>query len=239
MQTVSGNYVAYMKPLNRVRLGKDSIPFCPAYEKLASDFAFEIRANVPPVVLYRRPEIKEEEDAKGTGSPRRVCLSLVPKEKWVWQDLFKLAEKDPLAASLVKSSLSSHSGIIALDAWLGNQDRHHVRNAIWAIWDGHEGEMLFIDFANSMDFGGNWADDGYKGFCPVAVPKLFEGCLSKNRVEEMAVRIAGLDSPLVTRIVDRIPDDFIPSDQRKCLIEQLLWRKEKLQSAFSQWYPGT
>ncbi len=57
--------IGYLKPLKP--RGNNSRA---AYEKIASDLAFEIRVNVPPVVLYRRPDAQPPE-------PREVHILCV------------------------------------------------------------------------------------------------------------------------------------------------------------------
>ena len=78
-----------------------------------------------------------------------------------WGDLFKIGVADggvqpPGLAALIKRLVGGSSGVMALDAWLRNTDRHNDGNAILA-YAGEEdpGQLFYVDFANAMDYDGN------------------------------------------------------------------------------------
>jgi hypothetical protein len=232
--------VAYLKPLRK----RASHPRA-AYEKICSDLSHEIRVGVPPVVLYRRPDVSETDDAKPEGEPRCVALSLVYRKRWEWQYLFEFG--DPRGGLppqlqaleyLVKQILGSASGVVAFDTWIRNTDRNNPRNALLAFDEANVARMIFIDYANTMDHDGQWDQGQYQVFARVAMPPFFADCLRKAEVEDTAARIEGLSEQVVSDIVGRIPDDFLAGDRRAKLIDWLLWRKRQLCATFNQWYPG-
>ncbi len=130
---------------------------------------------------------------------------------------------------------------MALDAWLRNTDRHNEGNAI-LTYSGAEdaGQLFYVDFANAMDFDGHWSADkgNHQAFQHLPVPPLLTTCAVKNRVEETAQRIANLSDSVVADIVTRIPEDFLAEPAREQLLAWLLWRKQQLVPAWSQWYTG-
>src|SRR5713226_6317026 len=146
VRSVQSGLIGYLKPLN-VRAGHSRS----AYEKIASDLAFEIDVNVPPVVLYRRIDAQPSQ-------PKEVSISFASGGAMPWGDLFQIGVADggvkPAGlAALGKRMVAGSCGVMALDAWLRNTDRDNAGNAILAH-DGEEdpGQLYFVDFANSMDY---------------------------------------------------------------------------------------
>jgi hypothetical protein len=226
--------IGYLKPL-KPRPGHSR----PAYEKIASDLAYETGVNVPPVVLCRRPDAKPPE-------PTEVCISFAWGGAAPWGDLCNIGAADggvkPSAlAGIIQRLVAASCGVIALDAWLRNMDRHNEGNAILA-YAGEEdpGELFYVDFACSMDFDGHWSADkcNHQAFQRVPVPPLLAACAVKNRVQEAAQHIADLAEAVVADIVRRVPDDFLAQPAREQLLGWLLWRKQQLVPAWSEWYAG-
>jgi len=225
--------IGYLKPLNH----NPGHPRA-ALEKIASDLAFEVGVNVPPVVLYVRPDAQAPQ-------PREVAISLVPDKVFEWQYLFQFGAPDggitlPALAHLARQVLGVSSGVVALDAWLGNTDRNNPRNAILDCTPGtNPGTMFFLDFANTMIHGGQWDEDRYKHFVRVGVPAFFAGAIDQGRVRATAEAIKGLTDAMLEEIVMRLPPAFLAQDARGHLLGCLRWRKEQVLPAWAQWYPGT
>jgi hypothetical protein len=228
--------VAYLKPL-KTNTGPHLHPRA-ANEKIASDLAHEIDANVPPVLLYERTD-------QASGEPAEVALSLVhPGTVYEWRDLFQLNHPDgginlPVLKDLARRMLREGSPVVALDAWLHNRDRYNERNAIvtYAV-DGPD-RLYFLDFANTMDMGDSWSQQAYQAFGKLTLPPFFASSIYKKMVQETAERIEAISDSVVGEIVGRIPDGFLQKDDRDRLLNCLLWRKKRLCGAFDQWYPGS
>ncbi len=241
MRTPDSRLVAYMKPLIKSALHPRA-----AYEKIASDLAFEVTINLPPVALYRRPDLAELDDPSPDGEARLVALSLVPRIRWEWRFLFDCSRADggmpsslPALAELARQVLAASSGVVAFDAWLGNTDRNNTRNALLARGDDGSCEMLFIDYAITMDYDGKWGQGEFQAYHRLELPAFFAACIRKDEVEAATTRIGNLANDVIREIVGRIPDDFLGVEHRSQLVDWLLWRKEKLRPALDQWYPGT
>jgi len=226
--------IGYLKPLNP-RAGHSR----PAYEKIASDLAHDIGVNVPPVVLYRRPDAQPPE-------PREVAISFAWGGATPWGDLFNINAADggvqpPGLAGLIRQFVGASSGVMAVDAWVRNTDRHNEGNAILAhAGEGDLGQLFYVDFANAMDYDGHWSADkgNHQAFQRPPVPPLLVACAVRKRVEEAAQRIADLADSVVADIVTRIPDDFLAKSARDQLVAWLVWRKQQLVPSWSQWYAG-
>lgn len=90
-----------------------------------------------------------------------------------------------------------------------------------------------------MDYDRDWTNGNHQKFQLPPTPLLLRACAAKNRVEQAAQRIADLAEAAVTEIVCRIPDDFLAEAAREQLLGWLLWRKQQLVPAWSQWYAGS
>jgi hypothetical protein len=234
VRSVQTGLIGYLKPLNPRGHHSRS-----AYEKIASDLAYEIGVNVPPVVLYRRPDAESSQ-------PREVSISFAWAGAVPWGDLCSIGETDggvrpPALAALIRRLVAGSSGVMALDAWLRNTDRNNEGNAIMTYAGVEDpGQLFYVDFANAMDFDGHWSadKDNHQKFERVAVPPLLATCAARNRVEDAAQRIAGLSDSVVAEIVGRVPDDFLRAPAREQLLGWLVWRKQRLVPAWAQWYAG-
>jgi hypothetical protein len=225
--------VAYLKPT------KDE-PNHPraAYEKIASDLAYEVELSVPPVVLYVRPDPQP-------GQAKEVALSLlVASQVFPWGELFDFGTLDGgLGAKralhqILKFVFSVGAGLVAFDAWLGNTDRNNPNNVILAREENTLGTLYFLDFSNSMDFNGGWSGGNDLVFSTVGLPPAFAMSLDGDRVREGAERISSIPDSKVREIVTRIPDDFLAPDRRGALSDNLVARKAILLEEFPRWYPG-
>lgn len=234
VRSVQTGSVGYLKPVN-ARAG----PSRASYEKVAADLAYEIGVNVPPVVLYQRPDAQPSQ-------PKEVSISFAPRRAMRWGDLFNIGAADgggktPAPTARIKQMVADSCGVMALDAWLRNMDRNNVGNAILA-YDGDEdpGQLFFVDFANSMDYDGNWSAgaNNHQTFQRSPPPLLLAGNAVKSRVEETAKRIADLPDDTVAEIIRRIPDDFLAQVAREKLLVWLLWRKQNLVPSWGHWYAG-
>jgi hypothetical protein len=142
---------------------------------------------------------------------------------------------------MIKRLVAASSGVMALDAWLRNTDRHNDGNAILTYaGEDDPGQLFYVDFANSMDYDNHWSANkgNHQVFQHPPVAPLLAACALRSRVEDAAKRIAGLADSVVEEIVSRVPDDFLEKPAREQLLGWLLWRKQQLVSAWDQWYAG-
>jgi len=210
---------------------KPTVPataYCAAYEKIAADLACEIGVNVPPVVLYERPDAR-------TGADRFVAISMAPDGPcWGFRE-----PPDPIPAPVrasLQAALRSGCGGIALDAWLGNRNRSNPDNMLFALQE--EEPVFYLDFSNSMDAAGTWSRGDFGHFEPLRLPFLLFDALCRNEVEFVTTRIQSLKEGVVTGIVERIPDNFMPASARRRTSEWLVWRKERVCTNIENWYPA-
>lgn len=214
---------AYMKPKQH------NAQHCrAANEKLASDLAFQIGANVPPVVLYVRP------DQVG-GDERFVCISMTPAGAcFGFADIPK--PWTPPVETRIAEAVAELGAEIALDAWLDNRDRNNEGNILWA--PDETPRIFFIDFANSTGYGNCWENNQFQQFHRLTLPCGLQRFLIRGKVDAAVDRILALQPDVIRGIVNRLPDDFMPPAMRAATADRLMWRKEHLRHNQAQWYPS-
>lgn len=207
-------FPAYSKPT------KPSPPGRPraAYEKIASDLAYELGLRVPPVLLYRRDPCPSDEE-------EHCCVSLI-----MYSRIYNLAQVHRLPdphVSRIDTALREGSGIVAFDAWIGNRDRDNRKNTLVAV-DPEDSSLLravFIDHANAFNFrnawtGGRWRDVAF----PPMIDRL-RNAVDKHLVLDTVDAIEGMSETLVEEIVGRIPDEYVEGSHREVVLRGLLERR--------------
>jgi hypothetical protein len=226
--------IGYMKPMKRF-YPQASHQKIAVYEKIASDLAYEVGLNIPPVILHQRPDPPPTE-------PKEVVISLASVRSSPWGEIFNLGALDGgLSGDQLEGArrvLAESSGVLAFDSWLQDQDRRNSRNAVLAYDCGPEpGTMLYLDHSKSMDYGRQWTRN-HQVFEPVPNYPFFEACIDRERVRAVAQKIAALPDDVVAEIVRRIPAAFLPAEDLESLATCLIWRKQNLLPNWGQWYAG-
>lgn len=197
-----------------------------AREKIASDLAHELKLPVPSVLLLRN--CGEE------GLVERGCLSLVRhhEQPELADVLPGSTNMSPALKSLFAAYLDSR--IIAFDAWIGNRDRGSARNTVIGYENGEPPEILFIDYALSMD----WTCANRTAISRVELPEPLDEFFKPEGVIEGARQISELADDRILSIVSRIPDDFMDRTARDLLASDLIERRQLVLRAANAWYPG-
>src|SRR5207249_599738 len=107
----AGDLSGYGKPGSSASLARPRA----AYEKIASDLAFDLGLPVPPCLLWERP-------GAGVGQEKHCCVSLVPfQQAWQWRQVRHLPPENLERILLeVKEPMSA---MVPFDTWVGNGDR--------------------------------------------------------------------------------------------------------------------
>jgi hypothetical protein len=148
-------------------------------------------------------------------------------EQWEWGKVAILQTDGGVAWDIVKAVLAKSSGVVALDAYIGNTDRDNHRNAIFGMDKRHPAEdtFMFLDHANSLNYGNRWKNIGWDTveFPPIYAP--MSNALDLSLVAVMIARIEALPDNELERIVLRIPDDFMNAEHRQVVLAGLLGRR--------------
>lgn len=207
------SYPAYLKPTEPCPTDRPRA----AYEKIASDLAYELRLPVPPVQLYKRPDAPD-------GEENRCCVSLV-----MYDEVHNLGQVDrlpsPLAAE-IDEALAEESGIAAFDAWIGNQDRSNRKNTLIGVDDDEQLRAVFIDHANAFNMRGAWDDGDWNDVSVSGLPGRLQDAIDWEATLGTVERIEELDTGIVTDIVERIPAEYMGESHRGVVLEGLLERQE-------------
>ena len=209
-----------------------------AHEKIASDLAYEVDFNVPPVMLYQRTGTPPDE-------PTEVSLSLlVAGQVHELNEMCVPGAADggiaqwPALLRIVKFVFSAAAEHVAFDAWLGETDHQNPRNFLVVCEENTLASLYFLDYSNSMDFNGGWSGGNHLRFSKVAIPPAFASCLTRERVCAGAEKIVEIPDGTVEEIIKRIPNQFMAQEKRDSLVGYLIARKSKLNDEFDSWYPG-
>lgn len=133
------------------------------------------------------------------------------------------------AARLTSQMAEASSAVCVFDTWLGNTDRANGGNLLVNQSDPNiPVRLAYIDYARSMSFA--WRH-GVPATIQKAVAAFPLGCQADSVAVWRTVRaIEALDDDDIKSAVARIPEAFITSQRRSCVIEGLLVRRSELAS---------
>ena len=178
----------------------DRIPRA-AHEKIASDLAYHLDLPVPPVVLWDR----------GESEPARyVCISAwtFATQPFTWHQA-----KNFLTDDEKEDARRIVSGMLAFEAWIAADDRKADHVLVNIDSSNRKLQFAFIDYAYSMSK--NWGETLVQ-HRPIR-SYLQELTIDNGAVEEITQRILSLKPELINGLVDRIPDQYLGSDQRAAM----------------------
>lgn len=213
----SGALVAYLKP---TQICPEDHPRA-ANEKIVSDLAFELKMNVPPVLLYRRTAPTPLEET-------RCCVSLILYPSvYEWGFLWNMGTFPEGVQQMIRTMIARYSSTLALDLLIQQTDRDNARNGVFCTDPGEPayGELLFLDHSNTLHFQNRWNGDAWNRVTLVPLPATFRGALDKARVIEGAKLIEALPDETIRAIIDRIPDDFMSHAHKQRVTMGLIGRK--------------
>ena len=217
---------AYMKPAREM---PDDLQHCrAAREKIASDLAHDLGLPVPPACLSKY-ELR----------PVVVSLVMYPRQ-WPWKIVNENQPKPgPLAAALAKA-FAECSAMYVFDTWV-DQDDHgdHPHNIIWGYDPFHisDSEIIFLDYANSLGYNGNWFNDGWSAMEKAAFPTKICDNLNADRLSKCIEDIENIPEKQIHEIISRIPNSYLPVEQKSTIFEGLTGRRKQLRTTFSDLLP--
>ncbi len=227
---------AYMKPIR-----SDAQVCRAAREKIASDLAHDLGLAVPPVILAER-------GADAGAAERLVCVSLVlfPRQ-WSWGHVktFLEDEESPTTVAM-QNGLSEIAALaLAFDTWVGQADHNdHPHNIVFG-YDCRgqqitESSWVFLDYACSLGMESVDSVDGCRSTWadPTVVcqragfPKKLAAQIGTEALQQAVERIAAFDIQEIGRIVDRIPDAYLPETEKAVIARGLSERRTLVREVF-------
>jgi hypothetical protein len=191
-------------------------------ERIAAELARRVGVSVPDLRLGIRE-----------GDSATVGVSLAFGKESV--DLVMLKQKDqPLYASApVQQAISAASGLLALHAWLRTDD---LKDEHLVIAEEPSGafRVAAIDFSYSMA----WGVATEPVHAPGGPPALVQ-MVDPQRVLAAVERIEACDETVIRTVVDDVPHDAIPVDQRPLIVDGLIQRRDQVRTAMQTrgWLP--
>jgi hypothetical protein len=168
----------------------------------------------------------------GQKAPARYCviskIAFTPQHKWEHVAIIPVA-----AARLLPSLSKAASAMVAFDTWLDNRDRINGGNLI--VSEASNGALLrcaYIDFAHSMTFG--WGDKSPHTIHQVVGPFPGSAPLNLEVLGRTVAAIEGINDLSIVEVVKRIPEGFLSTSRRECIINGLLKRQKMLRAAITQ-----
>jgi hypothetical protein len=217
-------YPAYLKP-GKIKAKALSWP-APAYEKIAADLAFDLGCPVPIVQVWEREEGKTGDYACYSS----VSLKEFP-DKFCWrlcqQVLNEAAavrsSKPDIVTPLAMAALLPTSGMLVLDTLLGQRDRgDHPDNLALSYdpADRSRAQFTYFDFAQTLNYEGQWADDKWKNVSVTRQPQLIMDNIKKNAVKITYEKLMDMNDDHIGQMVTRLAcDHFKEADHiAGCLI---------------------
>jgi hypothetical protein len=208
-----------------------------AHEKIAADLAADLGLPVPPVLLYRRPNAP-------MGEENRCCVSLLmyPDRQYPWGFIFRpdntvRTDVQAIVGNDTAAWLAGYSGMHVFHLWVGQVDGNYGSNVILGVDPERTptNELLFIDYATALNQENAWgATKDKQKLSMVPIPEVFRAALSKTLLKEAADKIAMLPSETVTRIVGRIPADYMTEAHKKIVQSVLIARQSAIQDFVKQ-----
>jgi hypothetical protein len=229
VKCVNTGILGYLKP---TRICLPSQPR-PAHEKIAYDLAYELNLPVPPVLLYRRPEICDE---------KRACVSMFAyPEIFTWHQIQSaLPGMSAADRKKIDDDMQASSGILAFDYYVGQTDRANPLNIVWGS-DATKNisGFCFIDYSFSMNHDGAWSGDKWQTLVHLNLPAGFfdAGTVDITIVRNAVTAIESLPDDKIVEIVNRIDGDYLSGTYRRELLNGLLNRRALVRNVIRTRYP--
>lgn len=220
--------VCYLKPADP---RPDEHNHCrAAREKVASDLAFDLGLCVPPAQLTIR-------ENPPTGCTRQVVVSLIEyPRQWTWSKVKLIRIDDEPAGLALAQALSRCSPHLAFDTWLDQKDHNdHPDNIVWGYDPGTPGDssIIFLDYANSMGFDGSWAGNGWRQTVAPQWMPLMKQHMDRTALRRMIEKIERFPEDGLRKVVERIPDEYLPASQKGIILNGLIGRRGAIRAALA------
>lgn len=123
---------------------------------------------------------------------------------------------------------------LAFDTWVDQTDHgDHPSNIVFGYEGGHyqAGEFIFLDFAFSMGVSGSWANEGFRACGAAPFPARMCSSVDAAVLEETVQKIETLPEGTITSVVERIPWQWLPPEEKQVILAGLLGRRSLVRSA--------
>lgn len=208
-----------------------------AREKISADLAHDLDLMVPPATLTQLENAPD-------GCEKAVVVTLVmfPKQH-PWETVKSHVNPDdsqesdisPVALALLKI-FSECSPMYVFDTWLNQTDHgDHPHNIVWGYdpKKGSDSSLVFLDYAFSLGYNGEWNNDGWKNIELAKFPVLMTKYLDTERLRVAIENIQNYDEEVINDIVNRIPDTHLDQSQKEIISKGLVERRVLVADTFS------
>ena len=218
----------YLKPANPHP--NASITARAAREKIAADLACDLALPVPPVQLTYRDDAPD-----GCETSVAVSLVMYPTQH-AWETIRNIPLEDSPQGLALAQAISHCSPMLAFDTWVAQTDHNdHPHNIVWG-YDPchlHDSKIIFLDFAFSMGFSGEWKNEGWRNISIAGFPRRMMEHLDKRGLRDTIHKISCIDDTQIESIIMRIPQSHLDNHQKEIIYQGLTARKALLNQVFS------
>lgn len=211
---------AYLKPVVRSAAFKRA-----AREKIASDLAYDLGVDVPPVLLATRDDAASNEE-------RFVAVSLV-----LYPVQLSWEQVRSVATHFLEKSLDAREQVArawVFDTWLDQRDHHDgsPHNIILGGSVENDLKFVFLDYAFSLGHLDHWNGHKFERCERAQFPALLRQIAPAEVIMEQVKRIEALTSGQIKEVVWRIPVSHLPDSQKEMMCQGLIDRQKRIRGAF-------
>lgn len=126
----------------------------------------------------------------------------------------------------------------AFDTWLDQTDHNdHPSNIVFGYEgsDYQSGMFIFLDYAFSMGVSGTWKAEGYRECRPAPFPPRMCGSVNVPVLEETISQIEAVTENVLADVVNRVPWQWLPDDEKQVILAGLLGRRRLVRQALGSY----
>lgn len=129
--------------------------------------------------------------------------------------------------AIISSKMAQCSGAVVLDLLLGQTDRNNARNVVFGTdpAEPESGRFLFLDFANTMNMGDQWANGKWKEIKDPGFPEVMTKSVSKAVLKETVDKMRALHPETIEQIISRIEHPFLSERYKGILMDAIKGRQ--------------
>jgi hypothetical protein len=181
------------------------------------------------VILARRDDAPVSEERNCS-----VSLVMYPRQ-FSWEQIKQFVQSAPPGTELLRDKLPNAASTgLAFDTWVGQPDHNdHPHNIVFGLVSNADatiadGNYVFLDYAMALGWGGGWDKDGGSSFGLAPFPPAMMAAIDTSILSGILDRIENVSDTIISEIVDRIPDEYLVTQQRTIIAEGLRTRRHHI-----------
>ncbi|MBI5112800.1 MAG: hypothetical protein HZA68_12595 [Rhodovulum sp.] len=187
-----------------------------SHEKIAADLAHHVGVPVPPVCLWTNQKTGRCYSISAWAFPE--CLT------WIGAKQLGI-----LSADFIRAARPIITVGMVFHTWIGNIDPHGGNVLVDARCSELTPKLAFIDHAFSMSK--TWRDER-AALQKAGTDYCGSITIAPVAAADITARIQSLDPGIINNIVNRVPENYLPTRAKNIIIANLVRRRRELAGAF-------